>query len=661
MIKVSGFQVAPAEIEARPARPPWRGRLRGVRRGRRAGRRGAGRRRPARARLRRHGRGTAATWSAEALATYKRLHHVVIVDAIPRTPSGKVLRRTLRDEWAPILAAATAATLMDVRLSPEQAALRDSAAQVVDRLGVRTVGAARRRASGRQARRGGRRLRLAGAADARRRTARPLGLGGRGRHRRRGARPGSGRRRLPRPDPGGRAAPPGRRPGHDRAARRSRSTADLSAPAVCGGRARRRRSRGDRRRRPPRQRWCSWPGRSGYAVGAVAVAGVATGGRPDPARRRRPRADGRRRSTGQSRPLDADDARRAGGSLGLAVTCADLVGTMRGALDAGRRLRRGRAGSTARPSAPSRPCSTCWPTPSSPWRARAASPCTRPGRSTRCRAADALAAAVGGQGLLRPGRPRRVRDGHPGARRHRQHLGVPGPRLPAAGPALDRRARRGRAPTSTGCSRPAAIGGRRWTSVTRPTRRAFRLRLRDVARRQQPGPAAVVDGRRVLGRAGRLAPDALRRRVLRPVLADGDRRPRASRASTTSSSTRSSPRPARRRGRASATWCRASCEHGNDGRAAPLPARAGQRARPLVPGIQRARCRLGPGVAAHPRRPRRRRVRDHRPQGVDQLLGRGRLVPGPGPDRSRRAQAPGHLRLRRADAPDRHRAAAAAR
>ena len=36
---------------------------------------------------------------SEALATYKRLRCVVIVDAIPRTPSGKVLRRTLRDEW----------------------------------------------------------------------------------------------------------------------------------------------------------------------------------------------------------------------------------------------------------------------------------------------------------------------------------------------------------------------------------------------------------------------------------------------------------------------------------------------------------------------------------------------------------------------------------
>ena len=41
---------------------------------------------------------------ADSLATYKHLRHVVIVDAIPRSPSGKVLRRTLRDEWSPQLA-----------------------------------------------------------------------------------------------------------------------------------------------------------------------------------------------------------------------------------------------------------------------------------------------------------------------------------------------------------------------------------------------------------------------------------------------------------------------------------------------------------------------------------------------------------------------------
>jgi acyl-CoA synthetase (AMP-forming)/AMP-acid ligase II len=45
---------------------------------------------------------------ADSLATYKQLRHVVVVDTIPRLPSGKVLRRTLRDEWAPALAAAGA-------------------------------------------------------------------------------------------------------------------------------------------------------------------------------------------------------------------------------------------------------------------------------------------------------------------------------------------------------------------------------------------------------------------------------------------------------------------------------------------------------------------------------------------------------------------------
>jgi long-chain acyl-CoA synthetase len=46
---------------------------------------------------------------ADSLATYKRLRHVVVVDAIPRLPSGKVLRRTLRDEWAPRLSGTPAA------------------------------------------------------------------------------------------------------------------------------------------------------------------------------------------------------------------------------------------------------------------------------------------------------------------------------------------------------------------------------------------------------------------------------------------------------------------------------------------------------------------------------------------------------------------------
>jgi long-chain acyl-CoA synthetase len=36
---------------------------------------------------------------ASSLATYKQIRHVVVVDDIPRLPSGKVLRRVLRDEW----------------------------------------------------------------------------------------------------------------------------------------------------------------------------------------------------------------------------------------------------------------------------------------------------------------------------------------------------------------------------------------------------------------------------------------------------------------------------------------------------------------------------------------------------------------------------------
>jgi acyl-CoA synthetase (AMP-forming)/AMP-acid ligase II len=40
---------------------------------------------------------------AGSLATYKHLRHVVVVDDVPRLPSGKVLRRVLRDEWAPSL------------------------------------------------------------------------------------------------------------------------------------------------------------------------------------------------------------------------------------------------------------------------------------------------------------------------------------------------------------------------------------------------------------------------------------------------------------------------------------------------------------------------------------------------------------------------------
>ncbi len=108
MIKVNGFQVAPAEIEAvlhgHPAvvdcavfgLPDER----------------AGEVPVAAVQLAADQHVTEAELEqlvADSLATYKQLRHVVVVDTIPRLPSGKVLRRTLRAEWAPRLTDAAGA------------------------------------------------------------------------------------------------------------------------------------------------------------------------------------------------------------------------------------------------------------------------------------------------------------------------------------------------------------------------------------------------------------------------------------------------------------------------------------------------------------------------------------------------------------------------
>jgi acyl-CoA synthetase (AMP-forming)/AMP-acid ligase II len=110
MIKVSGFQVAPAEVEAvlhgHPAVLDCA--VFGIADER------AGEVPVAAVQLDPDHRLADADAEAEAelqelvagsLATYKHLRNVVVVDTIPRLPSGKVLRRTLRDEWAPRLAA----------------------------------------------------------------------------------------------------------------------------------------------------------------------------------------------------------------------------------------------------------------------------------------------------------------------------------------------------------------------------------------------------------------------------------------------------------------------------------------------------------------------------------------------------------------------------
>ena len=266
---------------------------------------------------------------------------------------------------------------------------------------------------------------------------------------------------------------------------------------------------------------------------------------------------------------------------------------------------------------------------------------------------------VGRQGLLRPGRPLGVRDGHPGARRHRQHLGVPGPRLPAPRAALDRRARRRRA-------QPRAGAGARTASeatmdfADSPDEAAFRLRLRAWLARQQPGPAAVVDGGRVLGRRRRPGT----RRSTTPASSVCPGRPRSAGTACPSVydvildeeliAAGAPPRPS------VGYLVQGLLEHGNED--------VQQR---FLPGLVSGRDRWcqgfsEPDAGSDLASLRTRAVRD----GDEYVItghkvwtsysDAGRLVSRPGPHRSRRAQAPGHLRLRRADAPARHRAAAAA-
>ena len=107
MIKVNGFQVAPAEVESVLLRHPAviDCAVFGVADER------AGEVPAAAVALdpdQPVGEGELEELVADSLATYKHLHYLVVVDEIPRLPSGKVLRRTLRDEWSPSLRSARA-------------------------------------------------------------------------------------------------------------------------------------------------------------------------------------------------------------------------------------------------------------------------------------------------------------------------------------------------------------------------------------------------------------------------------------------------------------------------------------------------------------------------------------------------------------------------
>ena len=188
--------------------------------------------------------------------------------------------------------------------------------------------------------------------------------------------------------------------------------------------------------------------------------------RPDPARCRpstRRSCAGRPRRRGRSPRDDLDGVDRARAGRRPAPIWSGSCGVR----STSRSTTRRPAASSAGPSAPSRPSSTCWPMPSCSWRARAAPPVTPRGRSTRCAPDEALAAGRRGQGLLRPGGTHGVRDRHPGPRRHRATPGSAWPTSISGGPSLSSELLGGVGANLDRVLARHGIGGRRWTSVTR--------------------------------------------------------------------------------------------------------------------------------------------------------------------------------------------------
>ena len=243
---------------------------------------------------------------------------------------------------------------------------------------------------------------------------------------------------------------------------------------------------------------------------------------------------------------------------------------------------------------------------------------------------------VGGQGLLRPGGPHRCARRPSRCTAASATRGSAWPTSTCGGPCCRATCSAGSGPASTGCSQHQGIGGRRWTSVTRPTRRRSGCgsasgcrpttracpprrpttttgpgRRRGTSRSTTPASSACP-GRRTIG--GQELPSVYEVILDEELAAAG-----------------APPRPSL------GYLVQGILEHGSDDIQRRFLPGHRQRPRPLVPGLQRARRRLRPRLAAHPGRPRRRRVRHHRPQGLDELLRRRRLVPGAGPDRPRRA------------------------
>ena len=240
----------------------------------------------------------------------------------------------------------------------------------------------------------------------------------------------------------------------------------------------------------------------------------------DPGRGRPPHA-----VAGQRRLLTAEDL-AAWTALGLAITSADLVGVIRGVLDI-----------TVAYAADRRQYGVPVGSFQAVQHLLAEAHCLMEGsHSVALHASwavdnlapdDACSAGRGREGVLRARRAHGVRDRDSGARRHRQHLGVHGARVPAARVAVVGVVRRRRrVPRSAESGWVATVGP--WTQRRggapmdfrdSPAEAEFRSRLRAWLAENNPGFAGVVDRRRVLGAPSRVAHRALRRRILRVELA----------------------------------------------------------------------------------------------------------------------------------------------
>ena len=330
MIKVNGFQVAPAEVEAVLHGHPGGARLRGVRPRRRAGRRGAGRRRAARSRpsgRRRRARAARRRFARDLQAPAPRRGR-------RRHPAAAVGQG----------AAPHAARRVDAVAARREATLADGRPPLCRAAGAARLGRAGRRSARAHGRSrssttpsGPTKLDAAVAASGWRELRAPRTTARRWRRRwRRRSSPRSSAGAWPTHRSSGRRWPPSCDGSPARRRRRSRETVALGArPRARLGRrggARPDRSPSTPRRRP-RSCWCRPAARLG--AGRARPSRPATRrsdptvGRPSTRRRRTPR---RRRRPAARRTTTSPAGRRSGSRS----TCADLVGTMRGAVAARR-------------------------------------------------------------------------------------------------------------------------------------------------------------------------------------------------------------------------------------------------------------------------------------------------------------------------------------